>query len=91
MKLTRDKFRLKCGVASVLLALALVPLVDWNYFRGTFFSPVETRRNTSFMERRQKSIPLAVSVALIVAGVSLCFEFAGDPPPRKDPWDNEQK
>jgi hypothetical protein len=43
------------------------------------------------MERRQKSIPLAVSVAMIVAGVSLCFEFAGDPPPRKDPWDNEQK
>ena len=74
----------------MLLAFLLLPLVDWDYVRGTFLSPVETRRNTSWLERKQKMGPLGVAVAMIIGGVSVCFEFAGDPPPRKDPCDDEQ-
>lgn len=87
MKLTRNGFRLKCALVLVLAGLALLPMVNWQYFRAQFTSPLDTWRHTSYSERRQNRYFPAAAATLIFLGAMLCFEFDGDPPPRKDPWE----
>jgi hypothetical protein len=89
MKLTQNGFRLRCALGFVLLGLVLLPMVDWHYYRELFTSPLGTWRHTGYWERRQKGYFPAAAATLIFFGGMLCFEFAGDPPPRKDPWETE--
>ena len=87
MKLTRNSFRIKCGVATVLLALALLPMVDWKFLHRELASPIETWRHSRLYETRQKVGLLGIALVILGAGISICLEFEGDPPPRKDPWE----
>jgi hypothetical protein len=89
MKLTRNGFRLKCALGLVLMGLIFLPMVDWAYLRAEFTTPLTTWRHTGFLERRQKAFFPAAAAALIIAGFTLCLEFAGDPPPRPDPWETD--
>jgi len=89
MKLTRNGFRLKCALGLVLMGLVFLPMVDWAYLRAEFTYPFTTWRHTSVIERRVKHVYPGFAAAFIIAGFILCFEFAGDPPPRPDPWETD--
>ena len=87
MRITRNRFRLKLGLA--MIALGIVPLfaVDWAYMRERMQSPLQTWLHTTRWEARRKSAPLSFSGMFFCVGIILCLEFKGDPPPRKDPWE----
>jgi uncharacterized membrane protein len=87
MKVTSNRFRIKCGVAVVVMAIVLLPIVDWSSVREDFSLPVGPSWVKHRFEKRQNLRFLGGLVFIIVGGVSLCFEFEGDPPPRKDPWE----
>jgi hypothetical protein len=87
MKLTRDRFRIKVAIAAILLGLVILPVVDWDFFRAGLRTPWSTRWTSTPLQRREKAGPLIFAGLFIVAGAMLLFEFKGDPPPRKDPWE----
>ena len=83
MKLTPDKFRIKCGIATALLGLLLLVLTYKDMNKYFWARPFQF----SYTERKSTIMVFAGGILMIITGTQLCFQFESDPPERKDPWE----
>lgn len=91
MKLTQNSFRLKCGLVMAVAGIAMLALADWHTLNARY--QWRGRGMDAWLHDRYRAkwdptaAPVGIGmVALMFAGV-LLLEFKGDPPPRKDPWE----
>ena len=97
VRLTRSGFRLKIGLGCLLLGLLVLALVDWKYVFAKPRAPFDLTSalmNTllhrhHYSNSDPKLTPISIGAVMIGLGVFICLEFFGDPPPRKDPWEED--